>query len=214
MTLKTQIMPYKVMYLTFLAIAFAFITRDSSLGLSSKNFFSSEAVKSLINEKSAAFSLLTIIILVLEGLIPAGFRDRIIHLRWNNPLPGSQAFTKIAPKDTRIDLDAIRAKNGELPTDPSLQNKLFYKLYSTVADKPSVMSSHKRYLLARDLGTVTYLLTLPATLIAMFSPNGALSGLIVLGTGVTIGLIFSMTAKNYSARMVENSLALSAVLKK
>lgn len=213
MTLKTQILPYKIVFIAFLIIGFAFVTSDSTLGITSENFLSSDMVKSFVNDKSIVFSLLTIIILVLEGAIPSALRDRLIHLKFKDPLPGTRAFTHIAPNDSRIDLDAIALVHGELPTDPSLQNKLFYKLYSTVADKPSVTSSHKRYLLSRDLGTMTYLVTIPATVMALFSPNGWSAGLLVLGTGIALSLVFSMTAKNYGGRMVENALALSAVQK-
>lgn len=211
MTLKTQILPYKIVYIAFLIIGFAFVTRESTLGITSDNFLSSEMVKSFVNDKSVVFSLLTIIILVLEGAIPSGLRDRLIHLRLKHPLPGARAFTQIAPKDSRIDLDAIASKHGELPTDPGSQNRLFYKLYSAVADKPSVTSSHKRYLLSRDLGTMTCLVTIPAMILALFSPKGLSAALLVFGAGIVLGLIFSVTAKNYGGRMVENALALSAV---
>lgn len=74
---------------------------------------------------SASLWLIVIASLILLGLIPPNWRDRLIHLRWHNPFPGSRAFTIVDPASAHVDMTPLEDKLGTLPSDPVAQNRLF-----------------------------------------------------------------------------------------
>lgn len=159
---------------------------------------------------SMSLGLIVIASLVLLGLIPPNWRDRIIHLRWHNPLPGCRAFTSIGPAASHVDMNCLSARLGQLPSDPAEQNKLFYKIYKPLRDDVGVCDPHRRYLAARDIGTITALLVVPLSLLAFVATENAGRSL-VYGVALLVTYLFcAMAAKNYSLRMAQHVLALSA----
>ena len=87
---------------------------------------------------------------LLNAQLSADAKARIVFLRWRDPLPGSEAFTKHAPADPRVDLAALTAAIGPLPVTPRDQNALWYKLYKSVASDPAVGQVHRAFLFTRD----------------------------------------------------------------
>jgi len=87
---------------------------------------------------------------ILNAQVSADMKARLVFWRWQNPLPGSQAFTRHGRNDPRVDMAALEAKHGPLPTDPKAQNALWYKMYRAVADEPAVTQAHRQFLFARD----------------------------------------------------------------
>ncbi|MCD6337884.1 MAG: hypothetical protein J7M29_00685, partial [Verrucomicrobia bacterium] len=87
---------------------------------------------------------------ILNAQLSADTKSRIVFLRWRNPLPGCEAFTRYAHSDPRVDLIALENQYGPLPTDPRTQNTLWYKLYKTVEMEPAVVQAHRAFLFARD----------------------------------------------------------------
>jgi len=83
---------------------------------------------------------------VLNAQLSAEAKARIVFLRWRDPLPGSEAFTKHALSDPRIDMAALKATLGPLPVAPREQNALWYKLYKTVGSEPAVSQVHRAFL--------------------------------------------------------------------
>lgn len=101
---------------------------------------------------------------IAAGILCEQFDDvtkaRLVFWRWHNPLPGSQAFTKYGPKDSRVDMAHVARVAGALPTNPEDQNRVWYRLYKTVRDLPAVASVHREYLLLRDFSCISVLLFL------------------------------------------------------
>jgi len=95
---------------------------------------------------------------ILNAQLSPAMKARIAFLRWNNPLPGSFAFTKYAHEDPRVDVAALEKKYGPLPTDPKDQNRLWYKLYKTVEDEAAVLQVHREYLFTRDYNGLSLLM--------------------------------------------------------
>lgn len=87
---------------------------------------------------------------VLNAQLSAEAKARIVFLRWRDPLPGSEAFTKHALSDPRVDLAALKASVGNLPVTPKEQNTLWYRMYKSVATEPAVMQVHGAFLFTRD----------------------------------------------------------------
>lgn len=161
---------------------------------------------------SASLGLIVIASLVLLGLVPPNWRDRLIHLRWHHPLPGSRAFTVVGPTSSHVDMAALTAKLGVLPSDPGEQNRLFYRIYKPLRDDVGVCDSHRRYLAARDVGTITALLILPLPLLA-FAVNHNLNRSVAYGACLLVAYVLcAVSAKNYGWRMVQHVLALTAVV--
>lgn len=159
---------------------------------------------------SASFGLIVIASLILLGMIPPNWRDRLIHLRWHNPLPGSRAFTIVGPTSAHVDMTELEAKLGALPSDPVAQNHLFYRIYKPLRDDVSVCDPHRRYLAARDIGTITALLTVPLPILAA-SVNGNATRSAIYGACLLLAYILcAVAAKNYGWRMVQHVLALTA----
>lgn len=158
---------------------------------------------------SASLGLIVIATLVLLGLVPPEWRDRIVHLRRKSPLPGCRAFSEIGPRSSHVDMEALSAKCGPFPIEASAQNRLFYKIYKTVSDDVGVCDAHRRYLAARDIATITFLLLVPLPALAyVANGNGARSLAYAVLLCVTF-LLCAIAAKNYSHRMVQHVLALN-----
>lgn len=159
---------------------------------------------------TAALGLIVIASLLLLGMIPPPWRDRLIHRRWTDPLPGCRAFSEVGPKSSHVDMRALEAAIGPLPEAGSDQNKLFFKLYRSYRDDIGVLDAHGRYLAARDCGTITAILMVTLPWLALWATGNigrsAIYGLALIGSY----LLFSIAAKNYSWRMVQHVLGLSS----
>jgi hypothetical protein len=159
---------------------------------------------------SASLGLIVIASLILLGLIPPNWRDRLIHLRWHHPLPGARAFTVVGPTSSHVDMTALQSKLGFLPTDPATQNQLFYRIYKPLRDDVSVCDPHRRYLAARDIGTITALLIVPLPILALVI-NDNIGRSAIYGVCLLAAYVLSaVSAKNYGWRMVQHVLALTA----
>jgi hypothetical protein len=159
---------------------------------------------------SISFGLIALTRLVLLGLIPPHLRDRLIHWRWSNPLPGARAFTKIGPSDSRVDMGKLEKKYGPLPTDPAEQDRRFYSIYKKHANDVGVLDAHKSYLAARDIGTINFLLMiLLLPVAAWFAPDG--KTLAIYAVFLVLAYVsMCLAAKAYGMRLVQNSLAVAS----
>jgi hypothetical protein len=156
-----------------------------------------------------SISLAVIILtkMVLLGLVPPNVRDRLVHLKWNNPLPGAAAFSRIGPGCSRVNLDAVGSKFGPLPEDPSEQDRLFYRIYREHRDEIGVLDAHRSYLATRDIATINLLILISAPWLAWWmTGNGGRAAFYALGL-LGAYLLFAVAAKNYAERMVQNVLA-------
>lgn len=93
----------------------------------------------------------------LNELVSSSLKATLVFWRFKNVLPGHYAFTVLANNDARIDVDKLKEKIGELPQDPSVQNKLWYQLYRKHESDVRVESAHRSYLLYRDCASLTFL---------------------------------------------------------
>ncbi len=151
-------------------------------------------------------AMLPVICLLVRGLVSSGQKDKLVFWRCRYALPGHRAFSKLAKKDSRIDMKRLSSKIGRLPAEAKEQNATWYRLYRQHQDKTLVRETHKHFLLARDLAVIALL----------FVAFGAM-GLFVAGAGsgpITgyAGLMlaqyfgFAVVAKNHGTRLVCNVL--------
>ncbi len=121
-----------------------------------------------ITIKQGVFTLvIPFIVLILTSLLSSNTKYKLIFFRFNNPLPGSRAFSKLMFKDPRIDVVNLEKKYSPFPEKASEQNSLWYKIYQKHRNNNIVIASHRKFLLLRELATISFLLWL-AVIIVLF----------------------------------------------
>lgn len=108
-------------------------------------------------------SIVTALVVVMNGFVGPNCKARLVFWRWENPLPGSRAFSELAKNDPRIDIDAIlRNEDEDILESPEKQNHVWYnKYYVKAKNDPSVMSNHRDYLFTRDYASLAFIFFLP-----------------------------------------------------
>ncbi|MBL0946237.1 MAG: hypothetical protein IBJ04_18125 [Hydrogenophaga sp.] len=163
--------------------------------------------------RAACITALPVVVLLLIGVLSHNAKAVLVYWRLKDPLPGSEAFTKHATADARIDIKALAKNVGALPSDPREQNAVWYKLYRRVSGDPAVAEAHKLYLLYRDMAVMSLVLlpVVPATLwYAGASPGSqGITALIFL----TQYLACAMAARHSGIRLVSNVLAIHSTTK-
>lgn len=143
---------------------------------------------------------------VLSALLPSEMKARLVFLRWNHPLPGTRAFTELGPRDSRVDMEAIRRRYGPLPTEPPAQNALWYRLFNTVEDDSAVRESHKAFLFTRDYCALVVLLLVPLGPLALCTLPSAVAWP-YLGVLLMQALLAGQAARTHGTRLVTTVLA-------
>lgn len=191
-------------------IAFAWIAADPLRLLSMDGHAFAARLDAAAAPGTAAVGLIVIASLLLLGMINPNWRDRIIHWRWRDPLPGCRAFTGIGPQSSHVNMAVIDAHFGPLPTECDEQNKLFYKIYREHRDDIGVLDSHGRYLAARDIGTITAILAISLPWLAWWATGNFWRSAAYGATLLATFGFCAIAAKNYSWRMVQHVLALAS----
>src|SRR5215469_13702780 len=82
-----------------------------------------QAKYSALNKKNGlVLTMMPVLVLVLSGIFSSGLKANVVFWRLKNALPGHRAFTRLAPKDPRIDMKQLREKLGDLPRAAKEQN--------------------------------------------------------------------------------------------
>lgn len=144
----------------------------------------------------------------LNELASPMLKARMVYLRWNDPLPGREAFSAIGPADQRVNMASLTAKVGPLLVSPSEQNRLWYSLYLTVENEPSVVDAHKSFLLCRDYTLLAILTFFTLGPIALFSLKFSATGWMYTTFLVVQVIAARQAAANAGRRFVANVLAL------
>jgi hypothetical protein len=163
--------------------------------------------------RAGSTAVLPVVVLLLSGLLSHDAKARLVYWRIANPLPGSQAFTKHAAADARIDMKALAKNVGSLPTDPGEQNAKWYKMYRQVGDDATVVQAHKLYLMYRDMAAMSLLLMplVPAALWLAGVPPA--SRWITGGLFAAQYIVCAICARHSGTRFVCNVLAAHSVTK-
>lgn len=164
----------------------------------------------LVFIRSSLTALLPIPVLLLSSLMSADIKAVLVFWRFTNPLPGSRAFTVHAPSDPRIDLARLKKNIGVFPVTERDQNAKWYGLYKKVDSAPSVVDSHKNYLLFRDIAALSLLLTLLVPIVMHFSGVDVTRSLVCAAWFLGQYIVAALAAKTTGIRFVQNVLALHA----
>lgn len=164
-------------------------------------------IKSFITVRGVWILLVPLILFILNGIISSDLKASLIFWKWNNPLPACRAFSHYADKDDRIDKNYLIKKYTTLPTNAKDQNSLWYKIYKTHQENPIVKKSHKDFLLARDIGSISVLLLIFCGITMLFVNTKNYKWL-YFGFLLVQYLIFTIIAQNHGKRFVCNTLAI------
>lgn len=106
------------------------------------------------------------LLLLLTALLSPDIKASLIFWRARHALPGHRAFSQYLQGDARIDAVALERRIGPLPIAPAAQNAEWYRIYRQHRNDDAVLDANRRFLLFRDLATVSLLLAVgvPAAL--------------------------------------------------
>jgi len=202
MTLKTKNAPFVFGFVIILYIGFAFIN-----GFAWSFAESIEVGKEGVKLESPVLTLsVYLLVLILTYLFSSDWKHRIVYFRWHHSLPGSRAFTELCAKDSRISREELISKYGELPSSPDEQNSLWYKIYKEKQFDEVVLNSHGRWLLFRDIFSISVILFLPSSVYTLWH-KGAITGLIYTLLNIALVVVLWVCARNTGDRFACNVLA-------
>jgi hypothetical protein len=169
---------------------------------------------------------------VINGLIKAKNKDRLVFWKLRHPLPGSQAYTVHARYDDRFThqqvIDKLRAELGErgereLMVDPARQNAHWYgTVYYLTQDKPSVQQASRNFLFTRDYAAISFVILIAFGLVGnsaiilagyFADPAGdhvtkSIVIRLLYGGGLMLQyLLVRWAARNYGIEIVSNAIA-------
>ena len=151
-----------------------------------------------------------IVAFVLDGLLSADAKARVVYWRHLHPLPGSRAFSDHVQREPRADPHRLTQKWGAFPNSPTDQNRLWYRIYMSVDGQVRVREAHLAWLFARDLTAYSALFVVllgPATICTDAPWSVAFWYLI----GLSIQYLAAMTAaRTFGVRFVRTVLAVAS----
>ena len=151
---------------------------------------------------------------VINGLINAKTKDRLVFWKWQNPLPGCEAYTVYAKSDDRYtEAEVFRIFHPDLDDPktwrkPTNQNAHWYnRIFLPVQDKPAVQQAEKNFLFTRDYAAISFVMLISLGVAGSFvittNSNWALFSL-----GLMVQYLLARTAaRNYGIETVTNSIA-------
>ncbi|MFA6962930.1 MAG: hypothetical protein WC205_19410 [Opitutaceae bacterium] len=203
-SLKDQNKKWLWIFVSLNAIVFALALSDRPPGVE----WIEATWQKLSSKTGVAAAVVPFVTLVLGNLIPSLWKARLVFWRIKDPLPGSRVFSEMAKDDPRIDLKRIReAVGGTFPRSAEKQNALWYQLYKKQSDKPTVVTAHREFLLARDMAAVSALLIIAMGFLIMALPAYSQYPLGYLCVLVVMFLLTSIAAQNLGNRFTLNVLA-------
>src|ERR1700683_4920233 len=78
----------------------------------------SSSVSQLTIARATVTLALPVVVLLLTGLLPHNIKASLVYWKYTDVLPAHEAFTKHGLSDARVDMAALQAHVGKLPTIP------------------------------------------------------------------------------------------------
>lgn len=161
----------------------------------------------LQNNKGLVVALMPFLTILFSGLVSSELKAKLVFWRIKNALPGHRAFSDLVPNDARINMKLLEKKMETIPIDPREQNTSWYSLYKKFEEAPIVRNSHRNFLLARDLSTISFIFSLFGTIGLIFGCLHFKVILIYLVVMVAQYAVFAIVAQNHGNRFVCNVIS-------
>ncbi len=166
--------------------------------------------KSILTIRTLGLLIAPLILFIVNGLLTPEIKASLVFWKAKNALPGCRSFSVLAKKDNRIDIKRLSELYGPLPVRSQKQNKLWYKIYKLNRDDKAIQSSHRRFLLGRDLTAMAFLFLVFSGLPFLVLGDHFIS-LLYIGCLVFIYMLLVLATRNYGNRFVTNVLAVESV---
>lgn len=164
-----------------------------------------------LHAKDGVFMVFSpLIAVILSGVVSSDNKARLIFWRCRNALPGHFAFSRLAPKDPRINMEQLRRLISPWPTTPEAENRCWYGIYRRYVDRPTVTHSHTAFLLTRDMAISSLLFLLFGTVGLAIVQRGIRWPLVYVLVMLSHYLLLMIVARNHGRRFVCNVLAVHA----
>lgn len=171
----------------------------------------STLMSSLTLENTGFALIAPIGVFVLDGVISADMKARLIHWRFLNPLPGSRAFSEHLVKEPRADPERLIQQWGEFPSEPLEQNRMWYKIYKSVEEEPEVREAHRNSLQSRDLASFAFIFLISFGAASFFVADSSSSRFAFQIFLIVQYLLLAVSARNYGVRFVRNVMAIASL---
>jgi hypothetical protein len=146
------------------------------------------------------------VLFILNGLLTPNQKAILVFWRFRHILPGNRAFSFHAHKDARIDSKNLALLYPNLPRNPVDQNRLWYKIYKSNSGDIAIVKSHKDFLLARDLTSMSFLFLIGIGIPSLILVRQPIKWYYAVFLLIQY-LIMVILAKNHGNRFVRNVLA-------
>lgn len=198
-SLKSQYMKWLVMLATAdLILVLLFFVPGMSTGAS---------ISELGNWKLLSTVVVPVVVLLVVNVLPHSVKSALVYWKPLGWLPGTEVFTKYAPNDHRISMQALAANVGELPTDPKEQNSKWYALYKLIQTEPEIEEAQKNFLMYRDMAVLSLPFVVLAPLSLYFAGAKTESLWFASGLFAMQYLLTALSARWSGIRFVTNVLA-------
>lgn len=155
--------------------------------------------------------LALIITSLANGLLNAGMKARLVFFRWNQALPGHRAFTEHGPADPRVDMDHLKKVLGDVPVEPSMQNRDWYRLYKEVENDPAIAQIHREFIFNRDYASFAFLFFAIFGSVSFYYIPSANLAMIYVAILFAQFIVVRHAAATYGVRFVTTVLARKSV---
>jgi hypothetical protein len=166
--------------------------------------------KTMLSFRASGILIAPLVLFLINGILSSEQKAVLVFWRIKNVLPGSRAFSKHGKSDPRVNMQRLNTLHGPLPSAANDQNSLWFKLYRSNSSEASVIKSHKDFLLARDMVSITFLYII-FTAIPMLFIGDAPYTYYYLGALLLEYVFIVRVAQNHGKRFVTNVLALESV---
>lgn len=168
------------------------------------------ALKSISLQDGLLGMMVSVGAFLVDGLLSADTKARIVYWRWRHPLPGSRAFSRHLLVEPRADPDRLLALWGPFPGEPARQNRLWYRIYQSTEKEIRVQEAHRAWLFSRDLAAHTFLFVgLLGSAALIFEVSPSIRGLYLLALGLQY-IVAALAARTYGVRFVRTVLAIAS----
>jgi len=165
--------------------------------------------KSILTIRTSGVLIAPLILFIVNGLLTPEIKASLVFWKAKNALPGCRSFSVLARKDNRIDMDRLSEIYSPLPKLPQQQNKLWYKIYKLNRDDQAIQSSHRRFLLGRDLTAIAFLFLVFSGLPFWVLGDSNINLLYFICL-ISLYMLLVLVTRNYGNRFVTNVLAIES----
>ncbi len=201
--LKTKNLPLIVLFILWcIALYMAFHSAPHGFFSKLQNRFDE------VSATDGFFVVLSpLIALILTGIISSENKARLVFWRFSEALPGHRAFSVLAPKDPRIDMQFLKSNVDDWPQTPKEEYAIWYRIYRQYSGRIRVVNSHKAFLLSRDLATIAFLFAIIGPWGLVLIQKSESWAILYAAIMISHYLLLTVVARNHGKRFVCNVLA-------